>query len=158
VRFLFYALMLVSALSFAQATRDESEVVIVDKTDPDMIAAIAQARSTLDEFLTVFANPPTGASSFKLKVAIREGSRTEHFWVTPFRTVGDEFAGTVANDAKFVKKAKMGEEIRFSRAEISDWGYTQDGRQLGSYTVCVLFKKMPKDEADYYRTNYGFDC
>jgi len=158
VHFLLYTLVLVSSLSFAQAARDDSEVVLVDKTDADMTAAISEALSTLDDFLKIFANPPKGTSGFKLKVMVKEGSHTEHFWVTPFHTVGDEFAGTLANDPKVVKNVKMGEEIRFARADISDWGYTKDGKQLGSYTVCVLFKKMPKDEADYYRINYGFDC
>ena len=48
--------------------------------------------------------------------------------------------------------------VRFTRDEISDWGYVKDGRQIGSYTICVIFKKMPKDQADYYRKNHGFDC
>ncbi|WP_244478742.1 DUF2314 domain-containing protein [Mesorhizobium sp. Root1471] len=51
-----------------------------------------------------------------------------------------------------------GQNITFSRDDISDWGYTRNGRQVGSYTVCVLFKKMLKEEADNYRTNYGYDC
>ena len=51
-----------------------------------------------------------------------------------------------------------GQELEFTRDEISDWGYTKNGRQVGSFTVCVLFKTISKEEADYYRENYGFDC
>jgi len=43
--------------AFADETRDESEVVLVGTTDPDMVAAIGQARATLDEFLAIAANP-----------------------------------------------------------------------------------------------------
>ena len=57
-----------------------------------------------------------------------------------------------------MRTVRAGQTLKFSRAEISDWGYLKDGRQVGSYTVCVLFKKMPKDQADYYRRNHGFDC
>ncbi|MER8994809.1 DUF2314 domain-containing protein [Mesorhizobium sp. M0074] len=51
-----------------------------------------------------------------------------------------------------------GQEIEFTRDEISDWGYTKNGHQVGSFTVCVMLKKMSKEDADYLRDNYGFDC
>ncbi|WP_436250863.1 DUF2314 domain-containing protein [Mesorhizobium amorphae] len=43
-------------------------------------------------------------------------------------------------------------------ARISDWGYTRNGHQVGSFTVCVMLKKMSKQDADYVRSNYRFDC
>ncbi|MFC4818883.1 YegJ family protein [Dokdonella ginsengisoli] len=138
--------------------RDENEVVLVERGDADMTAAIAQARAKLDEFLVVAANPPAGTSDFKLKVAVRDGEDTEHFWVTPFRVAGKGFKGTLANEPQIVSNVEAGEEIEFSRADVSDWGYTKNGRQVGSYTVCVLFKQMPKEQAEYYRKNHGFDC
>jgi uncharacterized protein YegJ (DUF2314 family) len=158
VRQLLLLLAALSVLAFAQEGRDESEVVFVGTTDPDMIAAIRQARSTLDEFLSLAANPPPNTTGFKLKVMVKDGSKTEHFWVTPFRRVNDAFAGVLANDPKVVHNVRSGQVVRFTRAEISDWGYEKDGRQVGSYTVCVLFRKMPKEQADYYRKNHGFDC
>lgn len=138
--------------------RDESEVVLVERDDAGMAAAIAQARAKLDEFLAVAANPPAGTSDFKLKVAVRDGADTEHFWVTPFRVAGKGFKGTLANEPQLVSNVEAGEEIEFSRADVSDWGYTRNGRQVGSYTVCVLFEQMPKAQAEYYRKNHGFDC
>ncbi|WP_439331002.1 DUF2314 domain-containing protein [Mesorhizobium carmichaelinearum] len=41
---------------------------------------------------------------------------------------------------------------------MSDWGYRRDGRQVGSFTVCVMFKRMSKEEADYMRAKSGYDC
>ncbi|WP_348271193.1 DUF2314 domain-containing protein [Mesorhizobium sp. Root554] len=64
----------------------------------------------------------------------------------------------MANEPQSVHNVVNGQNITFSRDDISDWGYTRNGRQVGSYTVCVLFKKMLKEEADNYRTNYGYDC
>ena len=142
----------------AESKRDENEIVLVENDDADMAAAIRQARAKLDEFLALAANPPPGASDFKLKVMVRDGEDTEHFWVTPFAPAGKGFKGTLANEPQVVSNVEAGEEIEFSRAQISDWGYTKDGRQVGSYTVCVLFKKMPPEQADYYRKNHGFDC
>jgi uncharacterized protein YegJ (DUF2314 family) len=158
MRILFVLLILAATqLAVAQA-RDESEVVMVGSSDPDMRNAIRAARAELDSFLKLAAEPPPGTSGFKLKVMVKDGSDTEHFWVIPFRTVDDGFIGTLANDPRVVKNVRAGQAIKFSRNEVSDWGYVRYGRQVGSYTVCVLFKKMPAEQADYYRKNHGFDC
>lgn len=147
----------ISSLAFPQQ-RDENETVFVGTTDPDMIAAIQHARTTLVDFLKLAANPPVGTDGYKLKVMVIDGAKTEHFWVTPFKVLPEGFAGVLANDPKVVRNVKAGQVVRFDDSLISDWGYTKDGRQVGSFTVCVLFKKMPTVQADYYRKNHGFDC
>lgn len=123
-----------------------------------MVAAIKHARTTLVDFLKLAANPPAGTDGYKLKVMVIDGAKTEHFWVTPFKVLPDGFAGVLANDPKVVRNVKAGQTVRFDDSLISDWGYTKDGRQVGSFTVCALFKKMPAEQAEYYRKNYGFDC
>lgn len=155
---LFAAALATYSLVAAPQQRDEGEVVFVGTSDPDMVAAIKQARATLPDFLKLAANPPTGTDGYKLKVMVIDGAKTEHFWVTPFKALPEGFAGILANDPKVVKNVKAGQVVRFDNSLISDWGYTKDGRQVGSFTVCVLFKKMPTDQADYYRKNHGFDC
>lgn len=126
--------------------------------DPEMNAAIKTARASLEKFLRLAASPPPQTSGYKLKVMIRDKDITEHFWVTPFRTKQTGFEGTLANDPKLVTTVQNGQQIEFARSQISDWGYVRNGRQVGSYTICVLFKKMPSEQADYYRKNHGFDC
>ncbi|WP_292168361.1 DUF2314 domain-containing protein [Mesorhizobium sp.] len=93
-----------------------------------------------------------------MKVAIRDGNAVEHFWVIPFRRTATGFAGVLANEPQAVRNVVNGQDIEFTRDDISDWGYTRDGRQVGSFTVCVMLKKMPEEDADYLRSNYGFDC
>ncbi|UVK51129.1 DUF2314 domain-containing protein [Mesorhizobium sp. AR02] len=134
------------------------KVVGVAADDPDMAAAIAQARASLNEFLTLSDAPPAGTSDFKLKVEVRDGDATEHFWIIPFHKTATGFAGTLANEPQAVHNVVAGQELEFTRNDISDWGYTKNGRQVGSFTVCVLFKTMAKEDVDYYRQNYGFDC
>ena len=141
-----------------RAQAGDDRVVGVAADDPDMTAAIRQARDGLDGFLATAAAPPPGASGFKLKVKVQDGEAVEHFWVTPFRAAEDGFEGILANEPSSVRNVEQGQLIRFSRADISDWGYRKEGREVGSFTVCVMFKKMPANEADYYRKNYGFDC
>lgn len=146
------------SLAATPQQRDENEIVLVGTTDPDMVAAIKQARASLPDFLKVAANPPPGTEGYKLKVMVIDGTKTEHFWVSPFKALPDGFAGVLANDPVVVKNVKGGQVVRFGESLVSDWGYIKNGRQVGSFTVCVLFKKMPADQAEYYRKNYGFDC
>lgn len=141
-----------------QAKRDEDEVVLVGTNDPTMVAAIRAARASLDRFLATAAAPPPGTSEFRLKVMVRDGGGTEHFWVSPFRVTPGGFEGTLANSPRVVRNVRAGQLYRFTRDEISDWGYLRDGRQVGSFTVCALFPSMPRDQAEYYRRNHGFDC
>ncbi len=138
--------------------RDEGEVVSVKRTDPDMVKAIEEARSTLDQFLEIYRKPREGMYDFKLKVLISDEYGNEHFWVIPFKEVGKGFVGILANEPKVIKSVEHGQEIEFSRSDITDWGYTQNGKQFGSYTICVLFKRIPKEQADYYRKKHGFQC
>ena len=151
------ALGLAALSGFAQK-RDVNEIVLVGETDPDMVAAIRQARAGLDEFLRLADKPPADVTGLKLKVMIRDPNGTEHFWVSPFRPVGDKFEGILANEPQIVRSVRNGQRISFARDEISDWGYVRNGRQVGSSTVCVLMKKVPREQADYYRKNHGFDC
>ncbi len=144
--------------AWAGERRDVNEVVQTRTDDPDMTAARRKARDTLDDFLKLAANPPPGTSRFKLKVMIVDQHGTEHFWVTPFRQLPDGFEGELANEPRIVKSVRWGQQLRFTRRQISDWGYTRNGRQVGSFTVCALFNKMPKEQADFYRKNHGFDC
>src|SRR5438445_6371572 len=136
----------------------DDETAIFAPDDPEMTAATAQALASLDEFLALAEAPPSGTDRFKLKVKVRDGHVTEHFWVIPFRCTGTGFVGILANQPEEVRNVVLGQNIEFTRDDISDWGYTRDGRQVGSFTVCVMFKKMPKEEADYMRDKYGFDC
>ena len=136
----------------------EDRTIMVSSEDRDMAAAIRHAQETLDGFLAILTKPPKGASGFKIMVKVEDAGEVEHFWVTPFMQTSGGFAGTIANAPELVHSIKLGQTYRFSRSAISDWGYVLNGKQKGSFTVCVLFKQMPKKEADVYRKDYGFEC
>ncbi len=150
-----FAPMVADAQSSGQ---DGDRILNVARDDPEMAAAIEQARASLDEFLILSETPPAGTATFKLKLKIEDGNATEHFWVIPFHRTATGFAGVLANEPQAVHNVVAGQDIEFTRDDISDWGYTRDGHQVGSFTVCVMLKKMPKEDADYLRNNYGFDC
>lgn len=143
----------------AQATNPSDDKTVIFATDdPEMAAATARALASLDEFLALSEVPPPGTDRFKLKVKIRDGNVTEHFWVTPFRRIETGFVGILSNQPAEVRNVVLGQTIEFGRDDISDWGYRRDGRQVGSFTVCVMFKRMSKEEVDTMQDKYGFDC
>ncbi len=152
---LLIALFLVPLTAGAQS---DDKVVDIARDDPDMNAAIKHARATLDDFLKLAEAPPNDTQGYKLKVMVRDGDATEHFWVIPFSRTKEGFAGTLANEPQAVRNVVAGQTIQFTRDDISDWGYAKNGRQIGSFTVCAMFKQMPKEDVEFYRTNYGFDC
>lgn len=132
--------------------------VLIKTDDPQMAAAIKKAQATLGEFLEVAAHPPQGASEFKVKVRVSDPHGTEYLWVTPFKQVGSRFIGIVADKPDYVTSVYYGEKISFSRSVIADWGYVQNDKQIGSFTVCVAFKHMPAKLVEQYREQYGFQC
>lgn len=136
----------------------QNKVYNISSQDAEMEAAIAKARSTLDAFLKVQANPPKGAEDFKIKVLFTDGGNSEHIWVTPFQVTKTGFKGTLAGEPRYVKRLVNGQDVTFTRADVSDWGYTFHEKQKGSYTVCVMFNHMPAAEANRYRRDYGFEC
>ncbi|MDO5623470.1 MAG: DUF2314 domain-containing protein [Pseudomonadota bacterium] len=151
--------LLAAAPLHVQAQKIDNQVVDVSSRDRAMAAAIAKAQATLDDFLRVAAKPPAGASDFKLKVRVRDAHGIEHLWVTPFKVLGkDRFEGIVANQPRDVEVVERGDTHRFTRAEVSDWGYVRDGKQIGSFTVCALFTQMPPEQVRRYKQDHGFVC
>ncbi|MEI9412546.1 YegJ family protein [Mesorhizobium salmacidum] len=151
-------LAILPGLAGAQSADPGDSTIMFALDDPDMAAATARALAGLDEFLALSETPPSGTDRFKLKVKVRDGDVSEHFWVIPFHRTETGFVGILANEPEQVRNVVLGQNIEFTRDDISDWGYTRDGHQVGSFTVCVMFKKMSKEEAHYMRGKYGFDC
>lgn len=158
---LLFSLLCACAGASAGIAQDDvggSEAESLGTSDPEMLAAIAEARSRLEGFLALAEAPETGMSTFKLKVVIRDEGALEYFWVTPFLRSGDDFEGVLANTPEAVRNVHLGQTIRFPRADVVDWGYVRDGRQVGSFTVCVLFRHLPPHVVSYFRRTNGFDC
>jgi uncharacterized protein YegJ (DUF2314 family) len=152
--------LIFTALAYADSSEQDKDVVYrVESSNNVMNKAIHNAQATLDAFLRQYEANKPNISSYKLKVKISDENGTEHFWIIPFKQKKDgTFEGTLANKPQAVKTVKEGQLISFTKDMISDWGYTKDGIQYGSFTVCALLKTMPKDEAAYYKNNHGFLC
>ena len=144
-----------------QTGKIKDQVVNVSKGNAEMNAAISQARATLDEFLALNARPPKGAEDFRLKVGFTDPANTtntEYMWVMRFQQTGGKFQGTLTDNPEYVENVENGDTVHFTRADIVDWGYTIQGKQKGSYTVCAMFKHMSAKEVKMYREHHGFEC
>ena len=158
--FLLSCLCTAGILFAATALAEETETAHpkFGTTNPEMLAAIEQARASLDDFLELVRHPEPETSTFKLKIIVRDGPAMETFWVKPFWIRDDGFEGTIANTPEVVRNVSLGETVNFSRDDVVDWGYVRNGRQVGSFTVCVLFKYMRPTDVEYFRRYNGFDC
>lgn len=156
MRLFLIVLLAMSTAAFAEPVDDQP--VMIKSKDPEMAAAIQKAQATLDDFLKLHSKPPEGATEFKLKVKFTDSNATEFMWVMPFEQTETGFSGILADEPERVTSVRNGQKLTFARSDIADWGYAQDGKQKGSFTICVLFKHMPEEEVLKYRRDYGFEC
>ena len=136
----------------------DDQVRYISDQDKAMLEAIKIARSKLDQFFETAKSPPPGASDFKLKVKVSDERGVEHLWFSPFKEVEGGYAGVLVNEPNVIKSMQYGKVYAFRKSQITDWGYVLDGKQIGSYTVCVLFKSMDNDLVERYKKDHGFVC
>lgn len=158
-------LIAVIALSFgssivaAQDTQNRStrNVVSVPTGDPDMEAAMCQGRATLSKFFALAQAPKSSMSNFTLKVGIPIDGQFEFVWVRPFEKQGNRYSGQLRNDMRG-KPLKFGDTISFSRSDIADWYYLDEGRMKGNFTACALVKNKSQSEIEAFKKQYKLDC
>ena len=134
-------------LSTLTACSKRDKVVMVEDDDPEMVAAIAKARSTLPHFWQVFDKKERGESGFLLKVEIKDKRGSEFFWAIDLQRQDGKTMGTINNDPNIVASVKLGDRIEIREADIADWLYMRAGKMMGNATLKPLLKTMPAKEA-----------
>lgn len=143
------ALMLAASPSLD--ARADDRVVNVPTGDPEMEAAMAKARASLNDFWTHQAAPGKGEERFSLKVAISDAGKTEHFWLGDVRKEGTGYTGQINNTPQTVRNVRAGQRYSFSAAQISDWMFFRNGKIVGNETMRPLLKRLPPEQAKQYR-------
>lgn len=139
-----------------RAARDQ--LFNVPKGDPDMMAAMKQARTTLPEFFAAKQSPTSAMTGFSVKIAIRHDNGNEFFWIAPFEKTGDKYIGRLNNTPRLVKNLQHGDTVTFNENEIVDWTYRDGDRMKGNFTSCALMKREPRAQAEAFIRKYGMDC
>ncbi|RDZ29224.1 YegJ family protein [Lysobacter silvisoli] len=141
-----------------RAQRDE--VALTRAEDPKMQAAYAKARAGLDEFLALQREPPAHLTGFSVKVGVKEGERTEFFWMGDLQVEGEGYSAVIDNKPRIVHRVHMGERYAFAREEIVDWTYRDSERQAthGNFTACALIARESPEQAEAFKLRFGLSC
>ena len=153
--------MLASTAATAETVQERigrDGVVMVEPDDAEMEAAFRKARETLPAFLALARKPRRTTTDFAVKVAISDDVQDEYFWISRFKEHDGKFFGRLDNTPQLIKTVKFGQTITFAERDIVDWLYMDNGRMQGNFTLCVLLKREPPDEASAFRKQFGLTC
>lgn len=113
----------------------------------EMNAAIAEARRTLPAFWArLSANEPDGQEMLKVALPASNGGR-EHIWVEGVTVTADGYAGRLYNLPRRLPGMTQGSPVQFEANQISDWTYVRNDRMWGNYTLRVMLKDLPPEDA-----------
>lgn len=134
---------LVATIAMPAMAQDRTTGVASD--DPEMVRAIAMARSTIKQFLDAFAKPTRGQTAFLLKVPFTRGDRVEHIWLADLDFSGRRARGVIANEPE-IDGLHFKQLVEFDLASVTDWMYIDNGRLVGGYTTRFLRQRMSPEQ------------
>lgn len=143
-------------MPLAAATAQDADhipPVLVEHSDPEMTAAIAEAKRTLPQFLVILSSPPRGATEFSIKYPL---GGWEHIWVSDLVRSGNSISGKLANVPE-QPEYHLGDLVSVPLASISDYAWRdKDGVMHGHLTTRVLLPHLTSDEAAEVRKFMGW--
>lgn len=123
-----------------------SQLVSIPDDDPQLTAAVHEANSRFDEFLTAFAHR-TDADRFAIKARFMDDYGKEYMWVTVTAVDGEHIYGQLDNDPATVRAIRRGQPVRVLRSGLNDWLYTHGSERVGGFTVKVLERRANGEAA-----------
>jgi uncharacterized protein YegJ (DUF2314 family) len=138
--------------SRTQSGSGNPNVTAFEKDDRAMNDAINKSRQNVTLFIDHLAHPKSGETAFAVKVPVRDGAQTEHFWLANTTFDGTRFHGAIDDEPEAVGSVKKGQTIDCLPSEVSDWMYVAGNRLVGGETIRVIRNKMSASErADFDR-------
>ena len=131
-------------------------VHMVSGEDPEMNSAIAQARSTVDTFITSLQNPGQNQTYFSIKAKIVDGEHSEHMWLYDVGFDGNQFQGKIGNNPLNVKNVSLGDDLVLGPSEISDWMIVEDNTLVGGYTIRVIRNRLSDEDRKKFDQDLPF--
>ncbi|MCU0705893.1 MAG: DUF2314 domain-containing protein [Fimbriiglobus sp.] len=122
------------------------QTVSIPDDDPQLAAAVSEAHTRFDEFLTAFAHR-TPADQFAIKARFMDDYGREYMWVSVTAVDGQHIYGQLDNDPATVRAIRRGQNVRVPRAGLNDWLFTQGAERVGGFTVKVLERRANGDAA-----------
>jgi uncharacterized protein YegJ (DUF2314 family) len=120
-------------------------VLAIAADDPQMLAAIAEARRRWPEFVAAFESRHEKAESpFLIKAPFSDREHTEYMWVCVTAIENDIIYGTLDNTPTAVRTVKPGDIVRIRLQALHDWLYAVDGKTAGGFSLKVLADKAKR--------------
>ena len=123
----------------------EPDVVFFEHDDPDMAAAIQDARTSFPAFQAKLGELRARGDYYSIKVPIDAESDTEHVWLEGAEILDGRVRGKLGN-TPVTGTHKLGEEVSVAIGDISDWMAVVGGELYGGYTVIVARERMSEEE------------
>ncbi|MFT3686779.1 MAG: DUF2314 domain-containing protein [Phycisphaerales bacterium] len=145
--------------SRTSSSSNNPNVSSFSKNDAAMNGAISKSRQNVQQFIAHLSHPGSGETAFAVKIPIRDGDTTEHFWLSGTTFDGTKFHGAIDDTPEAVTTVKLGQPVACLPSEVSDWMYVSGNHLIGGETIRVARSKMSTSErAEFDRTfPYRFD-
>ncbi len=134
----------------------EPDVYSVAGDDPDMNAAMDEARATLDDFAAQLDSPQPGQRYFSVKARLEDGLIVEHVWLDEPDISGDTVRGYLSNEPLNVTGYEIGQPVTTTRDHVSDWMYVEDDVLQGGFTIRVIRDALSAEERAAFDADLDF--
>ncbi|MES2988184.1 MAG: DUF2314 domain-containing protein [Pseudomonadota bacterium] len=152
MRFIGAALLTLAAPLPAHA---QDATIAVAANDPEMRAAIAEAKRGLPVFFGHATSPGPGETRFIVKYDIIPEDNAEFVWAEIISHRGDVSIAKLLN-APADRRLKLGDQVTIRDAQLIDWAYFRDGEMQGGATMRVLISRMEPAEAAEMLKRFGW--
>jgi uncharacterized protein YegJ (DUF2314 family) len=163
MKYLLLCLSLVVGLTSCnsdQMTKTEREgepnIYSTPDDDTEMNEAVSNAQKSLKRFDTAFESNKYDTSTFALKVKFPTKTGAEHIWATSITIQNGEYFGVVDNLPDLTTQVKYGDKIKLTKADITDWMFSDNGILQGGYTIKLIRSRMTKEERNNFDAEFSF--
>ncbi len=125
-------------------TQNPIKPIDITAENGDMKTAIKKAQSSLEKFFQRTRLGIKEEKDFMVRVRIQKDGDRDYFWVKDL-TIGEkQLSGTTIYESPLFPDIKMGDVLRFTHDQITDWVYRSGKFWEGHFTGAVLLKRMEK--------------
>lgn len=129
------AALLLSLATGVSCDSKKSNVRQIDKNDPRVAAAKAEAQRRWPEFEAAFkARDPKRAYAVKSPFPTKDGS-SEHMWVQVRSIDGEKITGELDNDPVDDVGLKAGDSVTLKLADVEDWIVAEGAILAGGFSI-----------------------
>ena len=135
----------------------DSSVYMVSNEDPEMNAAMTEARETVQELVEQLPELQSAGAQVSIKVPVSEGDNVEHIWLANLRHENGMIHGNLANAPAALPSWSYGDPVEVPLENISDWMVVLEGQLYGGYTLFAMRDRMQGDQRRRFEAAVGLD-